>query len=69
MHKQTRTGEKLYDLFSGIKTLHEAVISSTIEEHIQERKPMNITNVVKLFHIEMFFIYIHECIPRETLRM
>ena len=31
-----------------VKPLQEAVISEYISEHIQERNPTNVTNVVKL---------------------
>jgi hypothetical protein len=31
-----------------VKPLHIAVLSKYISEHIQERNPMNVTNVVKL---------------------
>ena len=30
-----------------VKPLHKAVISESISEHIQERNPMNVNNVVK----------------------
>jgi len=32
-----------------VKPLHQTVISSTMKEHIQERNPKNVSNVVKLF--------------------